>query len=290
MWNETDQRTVLVLGASSWLGYELIQKIASSKYTVVGTVFKSTVNFAKGCRIERLPYSVEAYARCINEIQPDVIINFLRGEDEIGSQIHQLVINFSAQHNSHYVYASSALALDGYSNTALTEELKAKSNSPYGQFKANCEQKLTASVIDYTILRFASVQGWVPHKATRNQVLLEKLEKKIPVIVDRGVRQNRILASLLIEGICLIIRDKVTGIVHFGSQDDSEEYHFLQAQAELFGYDKQQIKAGQERQVNLVVIPKRMISLYGDKFVVYEKDTLHGLVQLEGLKKHQHEG
>ncbi|MCK0132271.1 sugar nucleotide-binding protein [Flavobacteriaceae bacterium F08102] len=290
MQKDSQRKTVLILGASSWLGYSLVQQLVPSDYRVVGTVYKAQIEFPANCRVVRLPYQVADYRQCLEEVQPDSVVNFLRGEDEIGAQIHAAIIAYAQQNTCHYLYASSALALDGYNGEKLIESLEAKSVTPYGQFKARCEAMLKESTVAYAILRFASVQGWVPHKITRNQALLEKLAKGESIIVDRGVVQNRILASLLIEGVELIIRDRITGTLHFGSQDHSEEYHFLQAQAERFGYDKNRIQAGGKREVNLAVIPERMLQLYGDRFLVYEKETLTGLTRIEGLKKYIYEG
>ena len=149
----------------------------------------------------------------------------------------------------------------------------------------NVKKTLYDSTIDWSILRFASVQGWVPHRKTRNQQFLEKLANNVEINVDKGVLQNRILSSLLIQGVVDIIHDKVTGILHFGASDASEEYDFLCRQAECFGYNPASIlQTDIDRNVNLVAIPGKMIKLYGKTYLTTEEETLKGLYAIEELR------
>ncbi len=276
---------VLVLGASSWLGYLLTQQLSLRNIATCGTVFKSTVFFDENVEVCRTDGTVTSYADIIKTFKPNVIINFLRGEDDTGFQIHKKIISLCKKDSIYYMYASSILALDAYKDTELVESLEASSISPYGIFKANCEQELYTSNILWSILRFASVQGWVAHKATRNQVFLEKLANKKEVLIDREIFQNRILASLLIEGILDLLDDRITGIIHFGAKDSSEEYVFMKQQAEIFGYDTDLFISGPTKNINLVAVPHKIYELYGDTYKVSENDTLQGLLEIAELNQ-----
>ena len=274
---------VIVLGAASWLGYLLINRLLTEDNCLVsGSLYRqkpdlpSTVNlFFAADRSD--------YQSILLKKQPTVIVNFLRGEDIEGLAIHEDIIAYCANHQAHYIYASSVLALDGYDGTPLTEDLTAKSSSPYGIFKASCEQSLYDSKIDWTILRFASVQGWVPHKRTRNEIFLKKMLSNEPVTVDRGVIQNRMLADVLVAGIHDIISRRITGILHFGSTDSSEEYHFLRRVAHSFGYSETLVLEGNSRNVNLVAVPSKIFTLLGRDFNLTEQDTLERLLEIPKL-------
>lgn len=276
---------ILVLGSSSWLGYLLLQELHLKypHFQLAGTVHQQKVKFDFSIELY-VAQNTADYIELLNKFEPTVIVNFLRGEDESGLQLHREIIEWSGQRNSHYIYASSVLALDAYKETPLTENLEAKSSSPYGKFKAQCERDLYGSKIDWTILRFASVQGYVPHKSTRNEIFLNKLFKKQEVVVDRGIIQNRILASHLISGVQDLIKDRVDGIIHFGAEDSSEEYYFLKEQAKLFGFQENLVKSGNPRLVNLVAIPYKIYSLYGQRYRVKEQQTLQGLAEIQQLK------
>lgn len=282
-----EQKKVLVLGAASWLGYLLLNKLAQSKpsFLLGGTLHKLDVAFTSPVKKYK-PVSLADYQQVIDDFAPGVIVNFLRGEDEQGAAIHQYCITHTTKNDGYYVYASSVLALDGYRGVPLTEDLKANGVSEYGAFKAACEEMLHASSIDWCALRFASLQGWVPHRITRNEGLLKKLKDGQTITVDRGVVQNRMLASQMIDGVAALIEKRVTGIIHFGTTDSSEEYTFLRDQAKLFGYPVEQILGGAIRDVNLVAIPKRIYEVLGDDFITLQQDTLQGLLQMPELRKY----
>jgi dTDP-4-dehydrorhamnose reductase len=275
--------SVAVLGAASWLGYLLIDQLSAlPHYQVVGSIYRQQPTFSPTVALFPAT-SRAAYQAALLKFQPQVVVNFLRGEDDEGFAIHQDIIAYCIANKAHYLYASSALALDAYQNTELTEKLTANSNSPYGVFKANCEKALYESNIDWTILRFSSVQGWVPHKPTRNEIFLKKMFSNEQITVDRGVIQNRMMADVLVAGIVQIIAQGVTGILHFGSTDSSEEYHFLQRVAQLFGYDADMVVAGNTREVNLVTVPSSIFTYLGEKYRLTEQDTLDSLKEIRGL-------
>ncbi len=277
----------MVLGAASWLGYLLINRLVSSGYPVSGSLYQQQPEFGTDNLELFFATTPKDYVRALEQRKPDFVVNFLRGEDEQGLEIHKTIINYCHLNGAVYLYASSVLALDAYENIPLTEDLKAHSLSPYGIFKAKCEELLQVSRINYTILRFASVQGWVPHKITRNEAFLQKLAKGQVVTVDRGVVQNRMPASVLIRGIVDIIKKRITGILHFGSTDASEEFHFLQKQAVRFGYPIDFVQGGSFRRVNLVAVPNRIFQELGQEYRQSEEATLEYLCNIPGLIKYK---
>lgn len=274
---------VIVLGAASWLGYLLINRLlADDNFFISGSLHRQKPDFPSMVNLF-FATQKDDYQSFLLENKPTVIVNFLRGEDPEGFAIHQDIITYCSNHQAHYIYASSVLALDAYGGIPLTEDLTAKSSSPYGIFKASCERLLYDSKIDWTILRFASVQGWVPHKQTRNEVFLKKMLSNEPVDVDRGVIQNRMMADVLVAGIHQIISRRITGILHFGSTDSSEEYHFLKRVAQAFGYPKTLVLEGNSRNINLVAVPSKIFSSLGRNFMVTEHDTLQSLLAISAL-------
>lgn len=277
----------MVLGAASWLGYLLINRLISSGYPVSGSLYRQQPEFESDDIDLFFATTPEHYTTALEQRKPEIVVNFLRGEDEEGFTIHENVIQYCALKGAQYIYASSVLALDAYYSIPLTEDLKANSISPYGIFKAKCEELLQVNRINYTILRFASVQGWVPHKITRNEAFLQKLARGKTVTVDRGVVQNRIPASVLIRGIVGIIEKSTTGILHFGSTDASEEFHFLQKQAVRFGYPIDLVQEGSLRKVNLVAVPNRIFQELGQEYRQSEEDTLEYLSKVPGLIKYK---
>jgi dTDP-4-dehydrorhamnose reductase len=283
-------KRVIVLGASSWLGFLVLNRLkeVAPQMVLAGTVHVQVVNFTFSIQLYKAD-SIEDYFTAFKAFTPDIIVNFLKSEGESAFQLHRKILEFSKSHNCYYMFASSALALDGYPpQTDLTEDRLAKAKSVYGLHKAACEYELYDFSGRWSIIRFASVQGWVPHRVTRNENFLKKLAVGEMVLVDRGVFQNRMVADLMIDAVVRILEQQVGGIIHFGTVDASEEFEFLKRQAEIFGFSPSLVQSVQDRNINLVTIPKMIYNLFGDDYRCLEKETLQRLTGFVGLARYMH--
>jgi dTDP-4-dehydrorhamnose reductase len=283
------KKKILVLGSTSWLGSALLNRLNQNKenYSLITTVFKNTIELPTDIKIVSAR-ELEDYELLLETFRPNVIVNFLRGENKEGYDIHKCIIDFSQKEKSHYVYASSALALDGYENVELTEAVLAKAVSEYGVFKANCEESLYNADIDWTILRFSSLQGYCAHKYTRNEMFLSRLYNGEIIHIDSGVVQNRMYVDDMILIVEKIIQKSVKGIIHIGTEDSSDEVDFLRKQASLFGYSPDRIQLnGIQRNVNLNCIPSRIYKLLGSDFRFSERQTLEIINRIEDFEKYR---
>jgi len=283
---------ILILGATSWLGSKILSSLSSSEdnYQLVTTLHKTSISLIPG--IDYVDIKIPRdYEKVLQDYTPNIIINFLRGEDKEGYDIHNRIIDFCEKEGSHYIYTSSALALDGYNNIPLTESLLAKSVSHYGKFKALCEEALYESKLNWTILRFSSLQGFCGHKFTRNEAFLNRLLNGEDIYVDSGVVQNRMFVDDMIRIVELLIKKSITGIIHIGTLDASDEIDFLRRQAKLFGYRPDRIRcSGNQRDVNLNCIPFRIYQDLGDEFKLKEEDTLKkikGIMEFNKYKNYE---
>ncbi len=274
---------LLILGASSWLGYLIARKFSQvCDCDIAGTSRDGSVIEPREIKILEAKNRKE-YGALLTSYQPTLIINLLRGEAEGDFDIHRAVTDYSEASSAYYVYFSSVLALDGYQNQDLIDELPANSVSPYGIFKARCEDHLAASEAKHLILRFASVQGWAPHKVTRNELFLRKVSAGQTVTVDTGILQNRLFSNDLIDMCAALIEIGAEGIVHLGTTDSSSEIDFLRCVAEAFGWNPDLVVEGEPRNVNLVAKPGRVFELIGDGFRRLESDTIESLLRDDGL-------
>lgn len=277
---------VLILGITSWIGFRLAESLRAEphQWRVAGT--SRTGRPGPGFEAElHEAGDATAFSRVLERTQPPVVVNLLRGEDAAGLANHRAVCDWCANRGALYVYASSALALDAYVGVPLTEDLPARSVTPYGQFKQACEAHVQSRTdCRHLILRFASIQGWAPHKPTRNETFLRKLASGQEVVVDRGVIQNRILDRTLASAVADLVAGGVTGVVHLGAVDSSEEFEFLRSVARDFGLEPAKVKSGARRDVNLAVQPRRLYELFGDRYRVTEAQTRRSLLNYEPLQ------
>jgi dTDP-4-dehydrorhamnose reductase len=281
-------KRILVLGSASWLGSSLINKLGNTKFDITSTYFNTLLNFDSKVNLINA-ISLNNHKQLLESSEFHVIINFLRGENEEGYHIHKEIINYCKSYTDcHYIYCSSALALDAYENQSLTEYKTAKAKSDYGVFKANCEKMLYDSGIDWTVLRFASLQGYCKHKIVRNENFLNQLKEGKTIKVDKHVFQNRMYVEDAIDLIIKIIEIKQTGIIHLGTIDSSDEIDFLKKQARLFGFNSNLIQySGNSRNVNLNCIPKK-IHLLSEKSIKFtEDDTLNKVFSISEFNKYK---
>ena len=282
-------KKILVLGSTSWLGSALLSRLNANKdeYQLITTVYKNKIELDADIKVINIQ-GLKDFQFNLNTFNPNVIVNFLRGENEDGYNIHKSIIDFCNKEKSHYVYASSVLALDAYENIELTEDVLPNSISEYGIFKGNCEEILYDSTIDWTVLRFSSLQGYCAHKHSRNEVFLSKLFNGEKIYVDSGVVQNRMLVDDMILIVEKIIERTITGIIHIGTYDSSDEINFLRKQANLFGYRTDRIQeSGNHRNVNLNCIPSKIYKLFGNDFKFSEDNTLEKINRIKEFDKYR---
>jgi dTDP-4-dehydrorhamnose reductase len=275
---------VLVLGARSWIGFRLGEAVGrlDASVRVVGTSRSSSPD-SDFVSAGDLP----DFLGLIRERRPDRVVNLLRGEDDRGREIHKGVAALCAREGIHYTFASSALALDAYRGAKLTEDLPPRSETAYGQFKAECEADLQQVGGDWLVLRFASIHGWSPWQPTRTEALLSRFAAGETIKVDRGVRQNRLQDCVLAEAVAQAVLDRRTGTLHLGATDSSEELSFLSRLAQAFGQPTDRLVTGGERRVNLVVQPGRLLEWYPGRFERTEAQTIEGLLSCPQLHKYR---
>ena len=288
---------VLILGARSWIGYRLTEAILSqqSKAIVEGTT--SSLNLKSIEQNQPDFYhaqTVDDFKKVFKQKSYSIVINLLRGEDAAGHDIHRQIATECFKAGARYVYASSALALDGYDfNQVLTEDLPAKSITPYGQFKGACEDylKSTHPNENWIALRFSSIQGWSPWKPTRNEAFLTKLKQSQIVKVSRGIKQNRLYDKIFAQAVAqLINQSSARGIFHLGTTDESEEIDFLRSVSKAFGYDEYAVEQEGERKVNLSLHCDRLHQATGNQWRQTEHQTITALLQephLNHLRKNK---
>lgn len=243
---------ILVLGARSWIGYRLSEQSISNDWEFHGTSSSEVPwNF-----VQHVATNPDDFKSLILQIVPDVVVNLLRGEDENGFLCHEVSMDACLQVDAHYLYASSALALDGYGGQELVDSLTAKSISEYGIFKGRCEDAVLAMPrLRGLVLRFSSIHGWSPCRPSRTESLLDKVVAGESINVQAGVVQNRLSDLCLAKCIAKLISNRTVGVVHLGASDSSEEYDFLRRVAVAFGYSGDAIVKSGRRDVNLALTP-----------------------------------
>lgn len=278
---------ILIYGGRSWVGFHIQRQFSSAGSEVICTTSSDPSRLPLAYEKTRFVRSsgVSSSVELLEAESPDIVINLLIGTTEQDYAVHAAIAKQARENRIYYIYASSALALDGYpANTKLEEHLCASAISEYGKFKQRCEEVLLKmGELQSLILRFSSIHGWSPYKETRTVALLGKVAAGEFIEVSRGVVQNRCTDVHLAETVHNLAMGKVTGVAHIGAGDCSEEVDFLRLLAETFGYSSESIIAAGERNVNLAVVPKKGLHPKG---AIDEAHTLRQLCAMPELKKY----
>ena len=278
---------IVLLGASSWIGYKLGQVLSRSPSAQVFGTYHSSETAMPWLQDQTRLAGAQDVQALFDATRPDLVVNLLRGEDPAGEQTFRETVRLAAAHDSRYVYFSSSLALDGYPDgTLLTDDLAPNSVTPYGKFKSMCEHTLSDALPDRHLnLRFNSIQGWVPHRKTRNQVFLERLCADEEVTVDRGVVQSRLLDDTFIDMVVALIDAEETGTVHLASRQKSEEVDYLRKVAAAFGHDPAQVVSGAQRQMDnaLTASSRGALSPWNEDQNLTDETVITALTRIDAL-------
>ena len=276
------KKSVLVLGCTSWIGFKLTLKLFEQGYAVSGQ--SRTINhdmfWLKNQYSIDDPYELESL---IERLQPDKIINLLRGEDKKGWDIFRKSVTAPC----YYVYLSSSLALEDYGpDVLLSDDLEPKAQSRYGAFKARCEKYLKSVNRKHLIIRFNSIHGFAPHKVTRTQSFLEKLQSGTNIRVDTGVTQSRLYDEDFIGILLNHINNETTGTLHIASNDATEEIDFLRQLAITFDYTQSAILPGSKRFLANSLLPSKSMFLNHTPYKLDDQVLLSKLKSDMGLNKY----
>lgn len=285
--------TILILGARSWIGFRLAEAVRARipHARILGTSSSPEPVFPDGSiavpelRPGRVPRD---FVGLIQSEKPALVFNLLRGEDETAFESHVASALASAACGARYVFSSSAMALDGLAPSVVRDEdVRPVAASAYGRFKVRCEAHLQDAHPqgNWQVLRFASIQGWSPWKASRNEAFLRRLASGEKVVVDQGIFQNRLLDTAFAHWtVDLALHAPALGILHLGTLDHSEEHEFLSAVASDFGLDPSAVTRGGSSPRRLDLSCHKARQWVGGRHDYRESDTRAGLLSEPHLR------
>ena len=276
------KHTVLMLGCTSWIGFKLSLKLFEEGFAVSGQ--SRTINhdmyWLKNQYAINDPNEME---RLIESLQPNIIINLLRGEDNNGWDMFRKSVTVPC----YYVYLSSSLVLEDYGpDVNLCDELAPKAHSPYGAFKGRCELYLKRVQRKHLIVRFNSIHGCAPNKVTRTQSFLEKLQSGANIEVDTGVVQSRMYDEDFISILLNHIKNETYGTLHIASNSATEEIDFLRQLAAAFNYSQSAIIPGSKRFLANSLVPSKSMLLNHGPYKLDDEVLLSRLKSDIGLVKY----
>ncbi len=262
---------ILLLGASSFIGYSLAHFFSSSRnhlklsYDLTGTYHNHKPPLPVTISLLKLdatnPLSV---LELLESQNPDIIINCIALADpnaceenpllcqKLNLELTQIIATYylmkkmnkkSAKKRKEfpkYIFFSSSNVFDGVQTEPYTEKAMPSPINHYGSCKAHAE-KIAATFPNYAIIRPTMVFG-IPQSFQRSNLFMrffQNLQQQQPIYGNINVYRN----PCYIEDIPLLVEKIVTlpknGIFHAGGRDNVTIYEFAKRIADAFQFSQQ---------------------------------------------------
>lgn len=276
----------LLIGSSGLIARELIPKLQSNNFEVVG--ISNSKDPEHNIENSKFIITKDSFEEFCSNNDFEVIVNGLHSDDyEYSLLVNEIVSDYCIKKDLHYVFLSSSNALDGDTTRPRTEDEIASGRSEYGIYKANCEKYLNEMNKKCLILRFPSILGYYKNGISLIENALKSLKESNEYLCAHGIIQNQVTSNQLSQIISELIKDKIVGTLHLGSDKGFEGFELFEDIAQLYGYDKAQIKPGKKYIYNSTVLPNKIYDLYGNQFKFTRDDVLLELGSYKELQKYK---
>lgn len=252
------RKTVLIFGASSFLGSNLIE-VLGTDYRLVGTFHETSLTIPGMTLIKCDVLKKDTVQRIVSLVKPDVTI-YAAGlsslqacaanpklADALNSAGLINVCQSAERYGSKFIFVSSSFVLAGEDVTYQESDTPFPATI-YGSSLASSEFYVQKSCLNYIVFRCCPLYGRAYHPTRRNW--LEGIETALAsaqqVTVDDHVMHGHLDVRILAKMIRLGIEKNVTNrLFQVTSQDVMSRYEFVRLYCKVFGQDENLILKGQ---------------------------------------------
>jgi len=156
----------------------------------------------------------------------------------------EVITSLCKIYGSKMVFISTNAVFDG-KNAPYSEAAAPCPLNIYGKMKLEAEKIVSSSGLKYQIIRPILMYGWNDERERANPVtwLINKLKNKETVNMVDDVYENPLFSNHCAEIIWALIDKNKEGYYHVAGTDVVNRYQFAHIVAEIFGLDKNLVKA-----------------------------------------------
>lgn len=214
---------VLIFGGSGYLGNTIFKEL-NPFYDLYGTYFNN-INFKKNKRFFYFDLNNDLNF-LLKKIKPTHVISSLKGDFNSQTLFHRNLINYCDIKKTKLLFISSSNVFDSFTNYPSYEDDKTFSQSIFGRFKINIENKiLRMKSKKWVILRSPMI---FDRNSPRINDIIAKSNESVAIEIFPNLVVNVNSAKIFAKQIHYIISRNINGIVHHGSKDlvNHDEYIF----------------------------------------------------------------
>ena len=231
MIKRVDKHSILILGASGFLGGAIYKELCSY-FRTFGTYNTSNKSFEKNSHFFQYNMEEDDIYEILDIVKPTIIISALRGDFSKQVLVHQHLAEYVFANKIRLIFLSSANVFDAYTKYPSYEQDKTYSNSIYGHFKIKIENMLLRlPKKQIAILRLPMVFG---AQSPRVQEIVQLVKAKEPIEIFPNLIMNVTTDSKITQQIHYIINRNKSGIFHLGSHDLVHHDDFIKEIVESF--------------------------------------------------------
>ena len=215
---------VLIFGGSGYLGNTIFKEL-NPFYNVYGTYFNNT-NFKNNKRFFYFDLNNDLSV-LLKKIHPTHVISSLKGDFNDQTLFHNELIKHCDNKKIRLLFVSSSNVFDSFTNYPSYENDKTFSESIFGRFKINIENKiLRMRSKKWVILRSPMI---FDKNSPRIKDIISKSKESIAIEIFPNLIVNINSAKIFAKQIHYIISRNINGIIHHGSKDlvNHDEYIFF---------------------------------------------------------------
>lgn len=247
---------VLILGGSGLVGKAVINEMNKyNQFEVYSTYYQNPIllNQEKSFKLDIADsYNI---INILNTLQPNIVVSCLSGDFNSQLTVHIKVAEYLKENGGSLYFFSTTNVFDSDFSRPHTEHDFTNSQTDYGQYKIECEKKMTEILDDYTcILRLPQVWG---KNSPRMSELLNSSNNNKDIIVYPKLFHNINTDVMIARQLCHIIRNNLKGIFHLVSENIVNYKDFHDELITKLGVSDVKIKENFEEEGYFALLSKR---------------------------------
>ncbi|MBU1075460.1 sugar nucleotide-binding protein [Patescibacteria group bacterium] len=232
------KKKALILGASGYLGTEVVNTAPDDFELYLGCRSKVSGNFVKVDLADN-----NSIITAFKKVNPDVVIHVARlggydAEPERAKDITKSICLLVKQTNAKLIYMSSDAVFDGKEGD-YKEDDETNPASDYGRAKLAAEKAIKSNLVNYVIIRVGYIYG---ESDKRLKKLLEEIEQNGSTKRFSDMFRTPIHVTKLAMSIWKLAQLNFTGIIHLGEEKKSV-FDFSRGLVKAVGLDPDLVKS-----------------------------------------------
>lgn len=247
---------VLVLGGSGLVGESIINEMnRCDEFQVYATYFQNPILLNKDRSFKLNIEDLDGINSILNNIKPQSVVSCLRGDYNKQLILHTEIASYLKESGGRLYFFSTTNIFDNDFSRPHNEDDLPNSQTNYGQYKIECENKMIEILHDNAcILRLPQVWG---KNSPRIRKLLNSLNSNKEIIVYPKLFHNTNTDVMIARQLCHIIDNNLKGIFHLVSEDVVNHKDFYYELITRLGFNNAKLEENFEEEGFFALVSKR---------------------------------